>query len=58
MALQAQGADLTERIFAELCSKHGDVRSRAANELKDLVTVYSRGMEVAAEPYEFRLMHV
>jgi serine/threonine-protein kinase mTOR len=46
MALQAQGADLTERIFSELCSKNPDVKNRAANELKDLVTLYSRGLHI------------
>jgi hypothetical protein len=52
MALQGPAADVSERIFNDLRSKHQDVKYRAANELKDLVTVYSRGQ------YEYsRLYH-
>jgi hypothetical protein len=43
MALQGQGADLTERIFTELRSKNAEVKGRAASDLRDLVTLYSRG---------------
>lgn len=43
MALQGQGADVSERLFAELRSKNFEVKNRAANDLRDLVTLYSRG---------------
>lgn len=48
MALQGQGADVSERIFAELRSKSFETKSRAANDLRDLVTLYSRGECAAA----------
>jgi hypothetical protein len=43
MALQGQGADLTERIFAELRSKNLETKGRAASELSNLIVLYSRG---------------
>jgi hypothetical protein len=43
MALQGQGTDVTERIFNDLRSKNLEVKSRAANDLRDLATLYSRG---------------
>lgn len=52
MALQGQAADVSERIFNELRSKQQDVKYRAANELKDLVTVYSRGQHGAPSALE------
>ena len=43
MALQGQGTDVSERIFTELRSKNLEVKTRAARDLRDLVTLYSRG---------------
>lgn len=43
MASSTQGLDVTERIFIELRSKNDEIRLRAANELRDLVTLLSRG---------------
>ena len=45
MALQGQGADLTERIFSELRSKNLEVKGRAAGELSSLIILYSRGQD-------------
>ena len=42
MAVQGVG-DPSERIFAELRNKNDEVRQRAANELRDLVNLLSRG---------------
>jgi hypothetical protein len=43
MALQGPGVDLSERILSELRSKNIEVKSRAANELRDLVILNARG---------------
>jgi hypothetical protein len=43
MALQGQGHDPSERIFVELRSKNDDVKNKAASELRDLITLLSRG---------------
>lgn len=43
MALQGQGPDPSERIFVELRSKNEEVKSKAAAELRDLITLLSRG---------------
>lgn len=42
MAVQGVG-DPSERIFAELRSKNDETRQRAANDLKELVNLLSRG---------------
>jgi len=47
MATQATGLDPSERIFSELRSKNDDVKHRAANDLRDLVTLLSRGEPLA-----------
>ena len=44
MAQSGQGLDPTERIFTELRSKNEDVKVRAAIELRDLLTLLSRGL--------------
>lgn len=49
MTTQTQGLDPSERIFLELRSKNDEVKQRAANELRDLVTLLSRGKK-----YELR----
>lgn len=43
MALQAQAPDPSERIFVELRSKNEETKSKAASELRDLITLLSRG---------------
>jgi hypothetical protein len=43
MALQGQGPDPSERIFVELRSKNDEVKNKAASELRDLITLLSRG---------------
>jgi len=43
MALQAQAPDPSERIFVELRSKNDEIKNKAANELKELITLLSRG---------------
>ena len=43
MALQSQGVDQSERIFAELRSKNSETKARAASELRDYIVVCSRG---------------
>jgi len=43
MSSQLQGQDPSERIFLELRSKNDEVKQRAANDLRDLVTLLSRG---------------
>lgn len=43
MAAQAAGLDPSERIFTELRNKNDEVKQRAANELRDLVNLLSRG---------------
>lgn len=43
MASQTPGIDPSERIFQELRSKNDEVKHRAANELRDLVNLLSRG---------------
>lgn len=44
MASQTPGLEVSERIFQDLRSKHDDVKHRAANELRELVALLSRGM--------------
>lgn len=44
MASQPAGLDPSERIFQDLRSKHDEVKHRAANELRDLVALLSRGI--------------
>lgn len=44
MASQTPGLEASERIFQDLRSKNDDVKNRAANELRDLVALLSRGM--------------
>jgi len=46
MALQGQGPDPSERIFVELRSKNEEVKNKAAIELRDLITLLSRGDSV------------
>lgn len=43
MALQAQAPDPSERIFVELRSKNDEIKSKAATELRELITLLSRG---------------
>ena len=43
MAQQSQGSDPSDRIFADLRSKNEETKARAANELRDLVTLLARG---------------
>lgn len=43
MALQAQAPDPSERIFVELRSKNDETKNKAATELKELITLLSRG---------------
>ena len=43
MALQGQGPDPSERIFNDLRSKNEEVKNKAAVELRDLITLLSRG---------------
>ena len=43
MAATGAGLDPSERIFVELRSKNNEVKQRAANELRDLVSLLSRG---------------
>ena len=43
MAQQSQGTDPSDRIFLDLRSKNEDTKDRAAGELRDLVTLLSRG---------------
>ena len=43
MALQGPGPDPSERIFGDLRSKNEEVKSKAAAELRDLITLLSRG---------------
>lgn len=45
MASQAPGLDPSERIFHDLRSKNDEVKQRAANDLRDLVALLSRGMD-------------
>ena len=51
MATSAAGLDPSERIFLELRSKNDEVKQRAANDLRDLVNLLSRGIS-AAECHE------
>lgn len=44
MAAPGTGLDPSERIFTELRSRNDEVKHRAANELRDLVTLLSRGL--------------
>jgi hypothetical protein len=44
MAQQIQGPDPSDRIFADLRSKNEEVKYRAAGELRDLMSLLSRGM--------------
>ena len=43
MALQGPGPDPSERIFNDLRNKNDEVKSKAAAELRDLITLLSRG---------------
>lgn len=43
MATIVQGPDPSERLFLELRSKNDEVKNKAATELRDLVTLLSRG---------------
>jgi len=43
MSAQGQGPDPSERIFVELRSKNDEVKNKAASELRDLITLLSRG---------------
>lgn len=43
MTLQGQGPDPSERILADLRSKNDEVKYKAAGELRDLITLLSRG---------------
>jgi hypothetical protein len=43
MALQGPGSDPSERIFNDLRSKNDEVKNKAAIELRDLITLLSRG---------------
>lgn len=43
MAQQSQGSDPSDRIFTDLRSKNEDIKARAASDLRDLVTLLSRG---------------
>jgi hypothetical protein len=43
MAQQSQVSDPSDRIFVDLRSKNEETKTRAAAELRDLVTVLSRG---------------
>lgn len=54
MALQAQAPDPSERIFVELRSKNDEIKNKAATELRDLITLLSRGSFYAESP-RFRL---
>ena len=47
MALQGQGPDPSERIFVELRSKNDEIKNKAATELRDLITLLSRGENFA-----------
>jgi hypothetical protein len=43
MAQQGPGPDPSERIFTDLRSKNDEVKNKAAAELRDLITLLSRG---------------
>ena len=43
MAVQGQAPDPSERIFIELKSKNDETKNKAATELRDLITLLSRG---------------
>jgi hypothetical protein len=44
MAQQIQGPDPSDKIFADLRSKNEEAKHRAAGELRDLMSLLSRGM--------------
>lgn len=46
MAAPVPGPDPSERIFVELRSRNEEVKLKAAVELRELVTLLSRGMTV------------
>lgn len=50
MALQGQGLDPSERIFVELRSKNDETKNKAATELRDLITLLSRGASCHLSP--------
>lgn len=50
MALQGQGPDPSERIFVELRSKNEEIKNKAATELRDLITLLSRGESRSLHP--------
>jgi hypothetical protein len=43
MAQQSQGPDPSDRIFQDLRNKNEEVKYRAAGELRDLMSLLSRG---------------
>ncbi len=43
MSQQGPGSDPSERIFIDLRSKNDEVKNKAAAELRDLITLLSRG---------------
>jgi hypothetical protein len=43
MAVQGQGPDPSDRIFIDLSSKNDEIKNKAATELRDLITLLSRG---------------
>lgn len=57
MAVQGQGPDPSERIFTELRSKNDEVKNKAATELRDLITLLSRGKGIQdASRTDYELM--
>lgn len=56
MASQGPGPDPSERIFVELRSKNDEVKNKAASELRELITLLSRGMTSGSDLMDVMLI--
>lgn len=56
MASQGPGPDPSERIFIELRSKNDEVKNKAASELRELITLLSRGMSLVFDQTDMMLI--